>query len=85
MNVDLPDHQNFNLFLKIILIFLIASNIVVLGFVSYVMDPSVYFISGIALNVVFLYALLKKRKWGFYGYIISSIFYNSEDSINFVS
>ena len=73
LNVDLPDHQNFNLFLKIILIFLIASNIVVLGFVSYVMDPSVYFISGIALNVVFLYASLKKRKWGFYGYIISSV------------
>ena len=61
-----------NLFIKIILIVLIGSNVVVLGFVLSVMDPSVYFISGIALNVIFLYALLKKRKWGFYGYIIAS-------------
>jgi hypothetical protein len=76
LNVDLPAHQEFNLFLKIILILLIVSHIVVLGFILYVVPlPEIngYLISGISLNAVFLLALLKKRKWGFYGYIISSV------------
>jgi len=76
LNVDLPAHQEFNLLLKVILIFLIVSNVVVLGFIFLALPPSEingYFISGVSLNVIFLLALLKKRKWGFYGYIISSI------------
>ena len=75
-NIGLPAHQKFNLLIKVILIFLIVINVSVLGFIFLALPPSEingYFISGVSLNVIFLLALIKKRKWGFYGYIISSI------------
>jgi len=68
--------EGFHLFLKIFLIVLLTSHLAVLVIILSVLSPSELdglSIAGILINAMFLMALFKRRRWGFYGYLFVNV------------